>query len=161
MTYKDLKKKRNKYDLLITLGAIVLYILTFIVFKRRESNRFIAMYFCWINQINLLATFLHSLTYEFFISDISRILREDLVVTYLRMKKRRSLAFNLSILCSCLVFFICQIGSIVNSIYMIFHRFEWFDFVMSIVFFIVNALNFINIYGERPLKTWIGGLDDK
>lgn len=161
MTFKDLKKKRNKYDLLITLGVIVLYILTFIVFKRRESNRFIAMYFCWINQINLLATFLHSLTYEFFVSDISTILREDLVVTDLRMKKKRSLAFNLSILGSCIVFFICQIESIVNSIYMIFHRFEWFDFVMSIVFFIANALNFINIYGERPLKTWIGGLDDK
>lgn len=161
MTFKDLKKKRNKYDLLITLGVIILYILTFIVFKRRESNRFIAMYLCWINQINLLATFLHSLTYEFFVSDISTILREDFVVTDLRMKNIRSLAFNLSILGSCLVFIICQIGSIVNSIYMIFHRFEWFDFIMSIVFFIVNILNFINIYGERPLKTWIGGLNNK
>ncbi len=156
MSFKEIKKKRNKRDLLITLGCIILYIITFIIFSHRESNRYLGLYMLWLIQINCIATYLHALAYEYFVSDIQFILREELVVTNLRMKNRRSLAFNLSILCSCLVFFVCQIGSIINCGYMIFNRFEWTDLLLDAFMFIMNTINFSNIYSQTPLSTWIG-----
>lgn len=156
MSFKEIKKKRNKRDLLITLGCIILYIITFIIFSHRENNRYLGLYMLWLVQVNCITTYLHAITYEYFVSDIQFILREELVVTNLRMKHKRSLALNLSILCSCLVFFVCQIGSIINCGYMIFNRFEWLDLLLDAFMFIINAINFSNMYSQTPLSTWIG-----